>query len=514
MPTSYKSKMSPSEVTKVKGASSSKPTRMHHHAGQQSSTAPTDKKETRNPTAKGAPKVQDSRRDEGSENSLESCVLNCDVSIDDMAKEVMALVQKSKERRQSNILRKKRTCYSNESPKRAESRKSQSFEYSEDEEDDERNQTATAAAPGQMSSSVVTRTRKLSVRKQQHSMDTEETEDEPTNLAQRTGVGTLVPGGRKKRQSSHDQTYVMSDSDDEDFEEKVQNSPAGESRRQRSGASPSLHLNALRNSSSRHLEDCRSKRLAKGADKSSRKRKASISLSDSEEEVETKRNLPQRKSQSASKDSSRQSSRRKGAGRNDFEDDWNTGEGANKSGRHSSSASLRNLRSRASRNVDDDEAEHLGPRLDHSGSIRDSDLSRSISDFDKDGEAKRSLGKRNVQGASKERNLQSSKGKRESKNTEKACMRKKAAQMEAPASLTDQGEMRPWSKEEIEKLKEYESSLSLSFSPPPSPPPPPHHPLCLPPLSSSVPISLCPAKEEKNVLLKQNIQPCFVICKQ
>ena len=109
MPTSYKSKTSPSEVTKVKGASSSKPTRMLHHAGQRSSTAPTDKKETRNPTAKGAPKVQDSRRDEGSENSLESCVLNCDVSIDDMAKEVMALVQKSKERRQSNILRKKRT---------------------------------------------------------------------------------------------------------------------------------------------------------------------------------------------------------------------------------------------------------------------------------------------------------------------------------------------------------------------------------------------------------------------
>ena len=474
VPTSYKSKTSPSEVTKVKGASSSKPSRMHHHAGQRSSTAPTDKKETRNPNAKGASKVQDSRRDESSENSLESCVLNCDVSIDNMAKEVMALVQKSKERRQSNILRKKRTCYSNESPKKGESRKSQSFEYSEDEEDDERSQTAATAAPAQISSSVVTRTRKLSVRKQQQNMDPEETEDEPTNLTRRTGVGTLVPGGRKKRQSSHDQTYVMPDSDDEDFEEKVQNSPAAESGRQRSGASPSLHFNALRNSSSRHLEDGRSKHLAKGADKSSRKRKASVSLSDSEEEVETKRNLQQRKTQSASKDSSRQSSRRKGDGRNDLEDDWNTGEGANKCGRHSSSASLRNLRSRASRNLDDDEAEHLGPRLDRSGSIRDSDLSRSISDFDKDGEAKRSLGKRNVQRASKERSLQSSKGKRGSKNTEKARTQKKAAQMEAPASLTDQGEMRPWSKEEIEKLHEYESSLFLflSLSTPFTPPPP------------------------------------------
>ena len=475
MPAIYKARKADSEATKGKTASNLK--LASHPTSQESSIAPTSVKDSikdsGNQTSKGASRGQNSPKDENPSNRGESRTLNSDVSIDDMAKEVMALVQKSKERRQKNILRKKRTCYSSVSQAGGKGKLSESFEYSEDEEDDGRSRATDVLA--KMSSSVVTRTRQIPTQKQQQGVHIEkEVEDEQSRLklcsaepkvpVQPTGVVSMfVPGGTTKTHSSHDQTDVMSVDNDRDLEEKVQSNMAADSRELKSGAHSSTDcLNTSQNNSSRDVEDSKSAHLAQRGDKGGKKGRLSRKLVDGEEEVEMKQNLLKRRSQSAPKDPSRQSPRRKVDSRNNLKGDGKKSKGTKKPGPGSSSTNSRKARSRSSKIIADDEAEHLGQKLDHSSSSQDSELSKSISDFDKDGDMKRNLEKRNTQSASKDHGLQNYKGKRRGKSAKTAGLQKEKVQVEAATASTDQGEMRPWSKEEIEKLHEYESPVSLS----------------------------------------------------
>ena len=461
MPINCTASKAASEATKGRTTSKSK-------ASRQISTSPANKKESRNPAPKGASKAHHSRKGENPENTMESSVLNADVSIDDMAKEVMALVLKSKERRKQNVFGdRRRTCYSTVPQKRGKSEVlSPPFEYSVEEEADngdaDRGSQA-ANAPAKPSARLVTRTRQMPTRKPLLIVveTDEEIEDEqsglplravqPTNATQQTGAaGTRVAGGRKTAPPC-----IISRDDDEDFEEREQQ---GRKRKSRS-RTLSDRLSTLQNaSSSKNTQGAKTRHRAERCNK--KRKVSSTSVSDSEEqEVEVKRNVGKRGTRGSTRYPTRQSSKGDNRGKGN---DGEKNDRAHRFGLRSSSTNVRSLRKGSSESVEGDEAAgHSAAALDHS----DSSFSISISDFEEEGEAKRHAGTRSTQ-SSRGGSQQSRRGKRGGRNAQPGDVRRKEpVQKEASAASADEGEPRPWNEEEIKRLDEYGLfSISLFLS--------------------------------------------------